>query len=79
MCAEIEMTLTIVPPASRRSMSRTAACMMKKGPRRLVATWASNISGVVSRRVPRSVRAAAFTTQSTRPKALIVSVTEATA
>ncbi len=60
-------------------MSRTAACMMKKGPRRLVAMCASNISGVVSRSVPRSVRAAALTTQSTRPNALIVSATEATA
>src|SRR5690606_4360263 len=34
-----EMMLTIVPGPPRRSMSRTAACMRKNGPRRLIATY----------------------------------------
>ena len=54
-CSELEMMLTIVPGALRATMSATAACMAKKGARRLIAMCASNSSGVVSRSEPRDV------------------------
>ena len=65
--AEIEMMFTIAPGASRDTMSATAACIRKKGPRRLTAMCWSNSSGVVSSRVPRVVRPAEFTSPSIRP------------
>src|SRR5918996_3856657 len=70
------MTLTIVPGALRRSMSRTAACMRKNGARRLIAMCSSNSSGVVSSRVPLDVSPAALTRQSMRPNALTTVATE---
>ena len=69
------MMLTIEPGAPRRSMSATAACMRKNGARRLTATCSSNSSGVVSSRVPRSVRPAALTRPSIRPYASTVAAT----
>jgi hypothetical protein len=45
-CSDMVMMLTIVPGAPRWTMSATAACMRKNGPRRLIATCSSNTSGV---------------------------------
>ncbi len=61
------MMLTIEPGSPRRTMSATAACIRKNGPRRLTAMCWSNSSGVVSSSVPRLVSPAALTRQSTRP------------
>jgi hypothetical protein len=72
-------SLTIVPPAPRATMSATAACMRKNGPRRLTATCWSKSSGVVSSRVPREVSPAALTRQSIRPKRSTVAAAEARA
>ena len=63
------MMLTTVPGALRATMSATAACIAKNGARRLIATCASNNSGVVSSSVPRVVSPAALTRQSIRPQA----------
>ena len=75
----MEMTFTIVPGAPRRSMSFTTACIVKKGPRRLTAMWASNSSGVVSTSVPRVVSPAELTRQSTRPNSATALATAACA
>src|SRR3954451_18261333 len=73
------MTLTIAPGALRRTMSRTTACIVKYGPRRFTATCASNSSGVVSTSVPRDVRPAELTRQSTRPNSAMAVCTAARA
>src|SRR5487761_689702 len=66
-CSDEVTMLTTVPGALRATMSATAACMAKKGARRLTAMCASNNSGVVSSSVPREVSPAALTRQSIRP------------
>ncbi len=57
-------------------MSRTAAAMVKKGARRLIAACSSKSSGVVPVSVPREVRPAALHRQSTRPRASTTASTE---
>src|ERR1700761_6452951 len=73
------MMLTIVPGAPRRTMSATAACMRKNGPRRFTATCWSNSSGLVSSSVPRLVSPAALTRLSIRPNRSTVAATDACA
>jgi hypothetical protein len=75
----VEPTFTMVPGAPRRTMSATAACIRKNGPRRLTAMCWSKSSGVVSRSVPREVSPAALTRQSMRPKRSTTAATEACA
>ena len=71
--AEIEPMLQIAPSTPSRIISLIASCIRKKGPRTLIANNLSNRSGVVSRIVPRSVDAPAFTSTFTRPKRLSAS------
>lgn len=73
----VEMMLTMLPGAPRLTMSATADCIVKNGPRRLVAMCASKSSGVVSSSVPRVVRPAQLTSASIRPKCAIVEATAA--
>jgi hypothetical protein len=70
------MTLTTEPGAPRATMSATAACIVKNGPRRFTATWRSNSSGVVSSSVPRSVSPAALTSASIRPCSATTAATD---
>ena len=71
--AEIEPMLQIAPSTPSRIISLIASCIRKNGPRTLTENIRSNRSGEVSRIVPRSVDAPAFTRTFTRPKRLSAS------